>query len=139
MKPERLNQRVAAEDEAYEKALDHLVDTKGYSYADARLELGDPPYEMYSVEQADRGLPLGRYASERVVRHRRRSGQGPQYGEEEGVGYENGLPHYYQPWTPLNAEQATRNRRWIERIRKAGGHPSGPEHIDGDEPDGLDA
>jgi hypothetical protein len=115
MKIEHLVQRAAAEEKTYEKALDHLVDTKGYSYDDARRELGEPPYETYEPVTA---RPMGRAASRQVVRRRRRSGHGPQYGEEEGVGYPDGKPPYYQPYEPLSDEQQEINRRGAEAARE---------------------
>lgn len=117
MKIERFVEKAATEDEAYGAALDRLVDTKGYSYDEARRELGDAPYEVY---EAKKPQPIGRVASRAVVRaprRRRRSGNGPQYGEEEGVGYPNNEPPYFQPYTPLSDEQRAINRRGVEAAR----------------------
>jgi hypothetical protein len=101
--------------DTYDEALDHLVDTRGVSYDDARRELGPPPYEI-SVPAA--AAISGRALKTASVRRRPRSGHGPQFGEEEGVGYPNGEPPYYQPYVPLSEAQAERNTRWAGAIRR---------------------
>jgi hypothetical protein len=104
-----------SEADAYDAALDHLVDTRGISYDDARRELGKPPYELYD---ATKSVAVARSALKvSSMQRRRRSGHGPQRGEEEGVGYPGGKPHYMQPYAPLMEEQAARNTGWIHMIR----------------------
>jgi len=113
--------RVPVDDEAYDKQLDHLVDTKGYSYHDARLEIGERPSEQQETVTAQ-VKAVGKAATRSTVRRRprrRRSGHGPQYGEEEGVGYPGGKPPYYQPYVPMSDEQRETNRRGVEAARAA--------------------
>ncbi len=43
---------------------------------------------------------------------------GPQYGEEEGVGYPNGQPHYYEPLRRLTEEQQRRHARGMAMVRR---------------------
>lgn len=104
----------------YEAQLDHLVDTQGISYVEARRQLGEPPYELYEQPKAEIepvspvATRLGRKALERP-----RSGHGPQYGEEEGIGSPDGLPHYYQSPTFLDEDQKRINRQGIAKVRQA--------------------
>jgi hypothetical protein len=114
---ERPNNSRSPNDDAYEEALDRLVDTKNISYDDARRELGEPPYEVYELGSVGK---MGAIASRSVVRprRRRRSGHGPQFGEEEGVGYPGGLPPYYQPYVPLSDEQKAVNLRGVAAARE---------------------
>lgn len=109
---ERPNDSRSPDAAAYEAALDRLVDTRNISYDDARRELGEPPYEVYEQYPASK---MGAAAVRRVVepRRRRRSGHGPQFGEEEGVGYPGGLPPYLQPYVPLSDEQKAINLRGV--------------------------
>jgi len=109
-----------SEMDAYDAALDHLVDTRGISYDDARRELGEPPYEVYEIPEMHVTRPMGGAASREVVERpkKRRSGRGPQYGEEEGIGYPNGRPPYYQPYEPLSVEQQRINARGLNLVRE---------------------
>ena len=115
---ETVSQGLPKTEADYDAELDRLVDTRGISYADARLELGSPPYEMYEVKPIAK--PIGVIAAKSTTRYPRprRSGHGPQFGEEEGVGYPNGLPPYLQPYVPLSEEQRERNLRNIAAIRQ---------------------
>jgi hypothetical protein len=110
-----LPSRPKSDVETYDTALDYIVDTRGISYDDARSELGEPPYELYGTEPAAK---IVGHALKRSSVRRRRSGHGPQRGEEEGVGYPDGEPHYYQPHAPLTEDQAARNASWIRSIRE---------------------
>jgi hypothetical protein len=108
----------SADDDAYYVALDRLVDTKGYSYHDARLELGEVPSERIEALVVA-PHPIGKVVTHRIVRRspRPRSGHGPQFGEEEGVGYPDGKPPYYQPYVPLSAQQQETNRNGAAAVR----------------------
>lgn len=53
-----------------------------------------------------------------ATRRRRAAAVGPQYGEEEGVGYPGGVPHYMQPHQPLSVDQAVLNHQRITEIKE---------------------
>lgn len=44
--------------------------------------------------------------------------QGPQYGEEEGVGYPSGQPHYYEPLHRQTEEEQQSHRRGMAMVRR---------------------
>lgn len=116
---------------AYDKALDDLVD-KGRTYDEAREKLGPPPYEMADISVASSSRALGTIAAAHTTRYvrRRRNGNGPQFGEEEGVGYPEGKPPYYQPYVPLSEEQKATNALGLERARRAIADAKSPDQQD---------
>jgi hypothetical protein len=118
MTTERPKSSPTSEADAYDAALERLVDTRGISYDDARRELGEPPYELYELNPAAKPMGAAAVRAATGRPRRRRSGIGPQRGEEEGVGYPGGVPPYFQPYVPLGDEQAARNSRHIGLIRE---------------------
>ena len=77
MTVEHLIDRAASGEEEYDKAVEHLVDTTGISYDEARLRIGEPPYELYTPQEASRGVVFGKEITRRTIdRPRRRSGHG---------------------------------------------------------------
>lgn len=106
----------------YDKRLDALVD-QGSSYDDARRKLGEPPYAtvetfVIPTQVEPTKAALGRRAvSGRSHYHPSR---GPR-GEEEGVGYPNGEPPYYQSLDDavLSDDQVKINTEGLRKVREA--------------------
>ncbi|HUC90312.1 MAG TPA: hypothetical protein VMR45_05915 [Patescibacteria group bacterium] len=115
---ERMKTLVALDDLAQEERwarVEHLVDTGVYNYYQARLAVGIPEeQDSYAPVVAQRAEAPARPAR-RVVGHRR-SGNGPQHGEESAVGYEpNATGDVVFP--RLAAEQVARNSGAIAVIK----------------------
>jgi len=116
-----------SEEAAYDARLTYLVDTLPTDYDYARRIVGPPPYEIVDTQETPRAsvVPsrqLGSSAVEKVIGQplprRSRSGHGPQFGEEEGVGYPGGEPPYYSPDAQLSEEQTEINRRGMALVKK---------------------
>lgn len=97
----------------------------------------DSPEQAAAHGRALRALMIGDFATKDVIdepevkeppkphtpdvrspRTKRRYTQGPQFGEEEGVGYPDGKPHYYQKRKPLTPEQREVLLRGVAHARK---------------------
>lgn len=106
----------------YDTQLDALVD-KGFSYDDARRKLGEPPYETVETfvipNQVDHTkTALGRRAVSGGSHYY--PSRGPR-GEDEGVGYPNGEPLYFQSLDNaiLSDDQVKTNTEGLKKVREA--------------------
>jgi hypothetical protein len=104
--------------------LDHIVDTEGLSYFDARAKLGVPEPEAdvaavqeVVVTEAQVAVRAPAAVSSAARSRRARAAMGPQYGEEAGVGYPGGLPPEHQPRVILSDDQVARNQRGMALVR----------------------
>jgi hypothetical protein len=129
---EHLSVESDAESE-YDARVAHIMDTRGLSYQEAELEAGPPPYEKAEIEPASE-IPvqriLGGKATQSAPSYHGGDSRGPR-GEEEGVGYDNGEPFYFQPaavLTDIDADKIHRNVTAIKQMlkeQKAGKTPDG--------------
>lgn len=69
-------------------------------------DLGVRPYENVRLS------PRRNAPADKSVYH------GPQYGEEEGTGYPNSQPHYYEPLRRLTEEEQKRHSQGMAMVRR---------------------
>lgn len=108
-------------DEERDRKIDHLVDAGGMSYDRARQVLG-LPFDELQQEPVRRPTVLGAHTVKGLVVKPKRRDIGAQYGDEEGVGYPEGEPPYYEAYRPdmlLDDDQIERNRNGAEAARRA--------------------
>jgi hypothetical protein len=86
--------------------IEHCVDTRGVSYEFARTSIvGGDSFAVRALRRR------------RTTMHRPRY-NGPQRGEEEGTGYVDGIPQYYQRVPDLSEAQQVINQRGIAVVRQ---------------------
>lgn len=116
----------------FDARVDYLVDTGVFCYRDAIVQVCDEfcvnvpdasPTPDALTDQKPNSTMREAQATPRIKPVARRgylTVHGPQYGEEEGIGYPEGKPHYYQPDTgPLSAEQVVVNQSGFRLARDA--------------------
>jgi hypothetical protein len=103
------------------RQLDDMVDKRGYSYDDARRELGivdETAAAVPEVVAPERMAVRMPHAVSSATRSRRaRAAIGGQLGEEAGVGYPGGVPFEHQPRVILSADQLATNARGLGLAR----------------------
>lgn len=105
----------------YEKKLDYLVNTINIPYVMAMAQLGKPPYETVEVDSHPAvSAKLGKAAVHKAEPSNYRNGNGAQFGEEEGTGYEGGeAPYCNRDTTQLTDEEVARIHRGTAKVREA--------------------
>jgi hypothetical protein len=104
----------------YDARVTHIMDTRGLSYDEAEQIAGPPPYEKAEVTTPPAPVQrrMGSRAIQQPTPHRRGGTSRGPGGEEEGTGYDNGEPFYFQPASTLADIDADKVHRNVAAIKQ---------------------